>query len=690
MIPLVVVVALAIAYRNTIRAPFVLDDLPSISSNPSIRHWGTALEAPMQSTTQGRPVLNLTLALNYAISGYSVWSYHGLNLLCHAACALVLYGIVRRTLMGTLGPTAAPIAGSIALLWSIHPLDTESVTYTVQRAESLMGLFMLLTVYCFIRFASNDSKRPWTFGVLSVASCFLGMATKEVMAVAPLVVLLYDRTFVSGGYQSALRSRWRYYSSLSASWILLGILVFNGHGRGGTAGFGNGVSGWSYGVTQAYAVVHYLRLCFYPSPLIFYYGEGLVSNALSVVPEAIVLLGLLAATIFALRRDPKIGFLGAAFFLLLAPSSSFIPVVTESVAEHRMYLALIPVVAAFVLAIYRLFGALGLLVVPALAMCLGVATYGRNQDYGSALNLWRTTVRDDPQNPWAHNNLGCELDTIPGRTPDAIAEFETALRLRPEHAEAHYNLANDLRLTPERRNDAIAHYEAALRFKPDFPKAHNNLGATLIEDPARFGDAVYHYREAIRLYPEYAEAHFNLGNAWSMAKGHERDAVDEYTIALQLRPDYAEAHDGLGKELANNSATQLDAVAHLMEAIRINPGYAEAQYDLGTVLSTIPGRSDDAVAHLQEAIRLKPDYAGARNNLANIWATMPDHWEEAIAQYRMALEIQPNFAEEHYNLAAALLMRPGHEDEARSHLQAFLKSDPNNAQAQRLLESIGN
>jgi protein O-mannosyl-transferase len=688
-IPLAIVVAVIAAYGNTFQAPFVLDDLPSIVGNPSIRGWATALDAPVQSSTDGRPVLNLSFALNYMISGYSVWSYHALNVLFHAASALVLYGIVRRTLAGSLGAAAVPIAGSAALLWAVHPLDTEAVTYTVQRAESLMGLFMLLTLYCFIRFTEGDPRGRRVFGVLSIVSCLLGMATKEVMVAAPLVVWIYDRAFVAGSFRAALRSRRGYYCALAASWILLGALVLGTHGRGGTAGLGNGVSSGSYLVTQARAVAHYLRLCVYPSPLVFYYGEGLVTDPLSVVPQSLLLVGLLAATVAALRRSPGLGFLGATFFLILAPSSSFVPVVTETVAEHRMYLALIPLVVAVVLAVHRLFGLRGLLVVPVAALCLGAATFARNEAYGSALGLWGATVRDDPGNPWAHNNLGCELDRVPGRAQDAMAEFETALRLRPEHADAHYNLANDLRLIPGRRDEAIAQYEAALRFDPDFPKAHNNLAAMLVEDPARLGDAIQHYRDAIRLYPGYAEAHFNLGNAWSMAQGHERDAVEEYTIALQLRPDYAEAHNNLSKVLSSDPATQAEAIAHLEEAIRINPGYAEAHYNLGTELSAVPGRTDEAVAHLREAIRLRPDYAEARNNLANIWATMPEHWEEAIGEYRMALQIQPNYAEEHFNLAQALLMRPGHEDEARAQLEAFLKLDPGNARAQQLLGSIG-
>jgi protein O-mannosyl-transferase len=687
-IPLLIVAAVLVAYGNTIWSPFVLDDLPSITENASIRSWESAFATPVQSSTYARPLLNLSLALNYRISGYSVWSYHVVNLLCHVGSALVLYGIIRRTLFGLSGARSTLIAGGAALIWAVHPLNTEAVTYTVQRAESLMGLFLLLTIYGFIRFTGDDPKRSWIFGVLSVFSCLLGMATKEVMVSAPLIVWIYDRTFVAGSFWAALCVRWKYYCALASTWIVLAFLVLGSHGRGGTAGFGAGVSVWSYLVTQAPAIVHYLRLCAYPRPLIFYYGKGLVTDPLSVVPESVVVITLLGATLWALRRNPAVGFLGASFFLVLAPSSSFVPVVTETVAEHRMYLALIPVVVIGVLAINRLFGSFGLLIVPMIALTLGAMTYSRNQAYGSAFKLWGATVRDDPMNPWAHNNLGCELDTIPGRARDAMAEYETALRLKPDHAEAHYNLANDLRLVPGQINGAIAHYEAAVKYDPNFPKAQNNLATALLDVPGRFSDSIYHYREAIRLDPGYAKAHFNLGNAWSTVPGRERDAIAEYRIALGIHPDYAEAHNALGKVLLNDPATQSEAVAHLNEAIRINPGYAEAHYNLGTVLSAVPGQTDEAIAHLREAVRLKSDYAEARNNLANLLAGVPEHWEEAIALYRTALEIHPDYAEEHYNLAVALLKQPGHEDEAKDQLRIFLKSDPENTQAQRLLASL--
>src|SRR5271170_509528 len=152
-----IVAAGLLAYRKSYGGPFVFDDPPSILYNATIRHlwpFWSVLRPPHGEgiTVGGRPVLNLSLAVNYAISGTRVWSYHALNLLIHILAGLTLFGIVRRTLerVGS-GDLARPylLGLAITLLWILHPLQTESVTYVVQRAESLMGLFYLLTLYCF-------------------------------------------------------------------------------------------------------------------------------------------------------------------------------------------------------------------------------------------------------------------------------------------------------------------------------------------------------------------------------------------------------------------------------------------------------------------------------------------------------------------------------------------------------------
>jgi hypothetical protein len=163
---LALVLAVAAAYANSLRAPFVFDDGFAIVRNATIRHLGRigdVLSPPTGFAVCARPLVNLSLAINYAISGLNPWSYHLLNVVIHALAALALFGILRRTLAG---PAAAFAAWTAALLWALHPLLTESVTFVIQRTESLMGLCYLTTLYCFIR-GARGAARPW-FGL-----CFL-------------------------------------------------------------------------------------------------------------------------------------------------------------------------------------------------------------------------------------------------------------------------------------------------------------------------------------------------------------------------------------------------------------------------------------------------------------------------------------------------------------------------------------
>ena len=213
--PLVVVAAGLLAYHNSFTGPFIFDDLPSIPENPTIRHLWPIWQplSPPQTggiTVEGRPVINLSLAINYALGGYDVRGYHVLNLTIHILAGLTLFGVVRRTLLQPrlrerFGGVANELALAVAVLWTVHPLQTESVTYIVQRAESLMGLFYLLTLYCFIR--SVESPRPRVWCGLCLTACAVGMASKEVMASAPLLVMLYDRAFISGSFREAWRRR---------------------------------------------------------------------------------------------------------------------------------------------------------------------------------------------------------------------------------------------------------------------------------------------------------------------------------------------------------------------------------------------------------------------------------------------------------------------------------------------------
>ncbi len=669
------------AYSRTFSVPALFDDDASIGGNATIRHLGTAFWPPADTSVSGRPVLNLSFAVNYALGGASLWSYHAVNLAIHVLAGLTLFGVVRRTLAPRKGRDATAIAFSAALIWIVHPLLTESVTYTIQRAESLMGLFYLLTLYCFIRGAAagGPKVRPWY--ILAVAACLLGMGTKEVMASAPLVVLLYDRTFLAGSLREALRLRRWVYAGLAATWLALAFLVVSTHGRAGTAGFGSGVPWVGYGLTQLPAIAEYLRLCFWPHPLVFDRGSALVTDIPRIAACAALIGALAAATARALKSKPAIGFLGFSFFAMLAPSSSIVPVATETMAEHRMYLPLIPVVILVVIGAYRWLGRWALPSCVAAAAALSWITWQRNEAYHSGEAIWADTVAKCPGNERAQNNLGFLLSKLPGRMDEATSHYEEALRLKPGYAQAHYNLASALLATPGRMEDAIAHLEEALRLKPDLTEAHYNLGCALETIPGRTNEAIAHYEEALRQKPDYALAHYNLGCLLQKLPGRMDGAIAQFEQALRVRPDLAEAHYNLGRALETVPGRLSEAVAHYGEALRLRPDFAEAHYSLGVALQESPGRMPEAIAQFEEALRLKPDFAQAHFSLGFALEAVPGRLDEAVAQYREALRLNPGSAEAHYNLGCVLQKLPGGTGEAVSHYQEALHLKPDYAEA---------
>ncbi len=760
---LLVLAALA-AYHNTFRVPFLFDDTPSILDNPTIRHLGDLKDVLLPGagygiTVSGRPMVNLSLALCYAMSGTHVSSYHTLNLLIHILAGLTLFGIVRRTLMeagsrepgGALSASevaprssllpapysqllrrdAAPLAFTVALLWILHPLQTEAVTYVIQRTESLMGLFFLLTFYCFIRAVS--SPRPWPWRVLTVLACLGGVGTKEVAATAPLLVFLYDRTFVTGTFREAWRRRRWLHLSLAATWVPLALLVASTEwNRGGTAGFNVGVSPWAYWFTQFEAVARYLKQALWPHPLTFEYGTFWM-GFWDAAPFALIVLPLAAATMVALLRWPVAGFLGAWFFAILAPTS-VVPGTIQMIVEHRMYLPLAAVIAGAVVGLHaalsrlpkpaaagvpprrRFWAVLRRPLLPclALALPLGLLTEQRNGLYGNDLALWRQTVAQSPASAIAQSSLGTAL-YLRNRLREAMHHYLISLHLNPNRALSHYNIAlayAALGHLPK----AVAHYQESLRINPRFYPAHYQLGLALIL-MNRPQEALAQFAETVRLMPTMAEAHYEWGVALAKA-GRLTEAVDQYQAALRLNPDFvdaecdlgaalyqlnrapeavacfqralrakpnlADAHFNLGLALARTGWTE-QATAQYAEAVRLDPAKAMAQFNLGIALAQA-GRVAEALGHLQKAVELEPAFAEAHYNLGVAFAKT-SRLTEAVDQYQAALRLRPDYASAHYNLGHALLQLH-RVTEARQHFEAALRIDPHFEPAREMLERL--
>ena len=547
-----------VAYCSSFRGPFIFDDLAAIRDNPD---FGGASNLQYSSTTlTARPVLWFSFKVDYALAGQSVEAYHVTNLLIHLTAGLLLFGIVRRNLMRTqtwgkrFVDSAPWLAGAVAGIWLVHPLTTAAVTYIVQRAETLAAMFYLLVIYCLIR--SADSGRAvvvWSAG--TIIACALGIMTKETLATAPLIALIYDRTFLAGSFAAALKTRRWLYAGLAATWGILAVVVIQGQGRGNTIGFNLGISPIQYALTQLGVIAHYIRLVFWPRGLVLTATDWPVARHWNQVgaPGLLVAL-LLVATLVAFWKWPRLGFLLAWFFLILAPSSSIVPIVTEIEADHRAYLPLAGLVALGVVGGWlfaQRWHATRLLI--ALAPCviaiLITLTILRNNDYQTPTLIWADNVAKRP-NAWsAWSGYGQVLGVIALHCPPQSQEQKLAaaravpvLRRAFELSPGKYlylaalNLSTMLE-TAGYEQESERFDAQLIRQFPDRSAEMHRRRAEHRLDRRDLDGARADFEAAIAVDPNDTEAHYYLGMIMQATRDY-KGALAQYQRVLQLQPHY--------------------------------------------------------------------------------------------------------------------------------------------------------
>jgi tetratricopeptide (TPR) repeat protein len=698
--PFVVVLAV---YYGALRAPFVFDDRPAIERNESIRRlWPLTvpLSPPVTAAgATGRPITNLSLALDHAAHGLDPRGYHLTNLLLHGLAGALLWQLLRRALAKTsLAPQRETVAAGATLLWLLHPLQTETVVCVIQRNEILVAISLLAVLLALERAAS---PRPRGAVLIAAIAALAGVASKEVMAVAPMLTLLYDRTFLAGSFAAAWQRRRGFHLSVAAAWLPLAAFVA-GHGqRAGTAGFGLGTSAWDYLVMQCAALATYARLVLWPHPLVLDYGPNLTTSLAAVMPEALLVLLLLAGTVVALRIRPTVGFAAAAVFTLLAPSSSFIPLTTQPIAEHRMYLPLAALAALAAAAAVRLPSRLARPALAVGAIALGLTTLTRVGHYASEESIWRDTVAKRPDNARAHASLAGVLART-GRLPEALTHFATAVSLQPDYADARNDYGAALGQAG-RDLDALAEHAAAVRLKPDDPTLRLNLALALLRldrpaearphlerllshEPrfaaalaalgqaalleARFPEAIRHLNAARELQPRDALTAFHLGLAWQGQSG-DPAALPYLQEAATLAPERAEIR--LACASALQAAGQREAAAeHYAAAVRLRPDAPEISYNLGALLLDL-GRAEAASLAFKAAVSTRPDWIPARHNLALALMRL-DRPAEAATHYAEIARLEPSAVTLH-NLALALAAA-GHTADAIAADDRALQLDP--------------
>ncbi len=561
----IVVFATVIAYHNSFHGEFDFDDNSSIVENPLVQTLAPkCFPDTSNSTVAGRPVVLYTFCINYALGGLDVVGYHVVNLLIHIGAACLIFAIIRRTLIepvfqGEFDRSAVWLATIIATLWAVHPLNTEAVTFTVQRAESMAALFYLLVIYCLIR--SDKGHRVWQ--TMAVIACVLGLGCKEILATAPVVALLYDRTFLAGSFRSAIQKRWKLYAGLAATWIVLLLLILSTNGRGVTVGFNQGISATQYFRTQLGAIAHYLRLAFWPTQLVFSeYGWPIAKHWSEIGIGGWITLILGFATLIALRYSPILGFLGAWFFLILAPSSSFVPIVTEVVAEHRMYLPLVAVVTLVTVLFWNLLRRIGLELLMAVAVLfagigLTRSTILRNDIYRTPLSLWQDVVDKLPDNGQGYANLAFvylkQSQAFPIGSPEGME--------RGKVSEKYYYLTLHCPhpwLDRTEMGLALATFQAG-----EFERAENYCTELIARKPDavaeltalrgqcrihlnKWADAKNDFLVYVKLHPDDLQIHFELGKL-SEQLGDWNEAQRQFQAALNLDPNSLPALQELQK-----------------------------------------------------------------------------------------------------------------------------------------------
>ncbi|MGC4084477.1 MAG: tetratricopeptide repeat protein [Vicinamibacterales bacterium] len=611
--PIALIVAVGVAaYVNAPGHPFLFDDGGAIVDNQTIRSlWTSLLGGPDQFPTAGRPLLNASFALNYALGALEPWGYHAINLALHVLCATVLFALVSRVLRLPRMPVFLKgqelgFATALALLWVVHPLNSEIVNYATQRSEAMMALVLLATLYCGVR-AITAAAQTWWYGA-SIVACAAGMACKESMVVAPVLMLLLDATFISGGLLSAVRARPAYYAGLFATEILLALLIAGGP-RSNSAGFSSGVSPWTYLLDQAPLIVHYLRLAVWPVGLVFDYGEPTLRTLGDVWPAAAAVLALIAATVVAWFRVPAIAFLGTWFFITLAPTSSVLPIATEVGAERRMYLPLIAVLAAILVAAVRLMRGIGdprtrrsvALGATAIACVACVSlTLVRNGEYATGIGIWQSVVDRRPTGR-AHYMLGRELGAV-GRRDEAIAQYRLGL---DTSADAHYGMAFEL-AAEGRHQEAVEYYRNFIRLKPldgNVPRAYHNLGRSLMA-LGRADEAAAAFRDTLARKASDKDATAGLADAL-FATQHWSESVTAYADYLRIAPGDPAALFGMGLALAK-LARFGDARDAFASVVNLQPANVAAHVNLASALANT-GQIADAVREFRRAAELEPD-----------------------------------------------------------------------------------
>ena len=624
----------------------------------------------------------ITFALNYGFNNYDVFGYHIVNITIHILSGFFLYLFVATTLklpaIQSRYKQPNLIAFFAALIWLVHPIQTQSVIYIVQRTNSLAAMLFILSIlfYAYARLTENNQKK-WLWLIASVLTWLLSLGCKQITAILPLFVFLYEWYFFRDLSKVWLKRSLKYLLITGAFFMLL-FLIYTDFSPWEKIQGLHDYAQHEFTITQRLltqfrVVIYYISLIFFPLPsrlnldYDFILSQSLI-NPISTLLSLIAIIGLIALALYLAKKDRLISFCILWFFGNHLIESSILPLAI--IFEHRNYLPSMMVCVIPVVLAYRYIKPdwikIGLL--SAVIVGLSVWTYQRNRVWENKITLWSDVVKKSPGKARPHFNLGAAFSEQK-RDGEAIPQYQRALEINPDLAEPHINLGEAL----ERHGkieEAAEQYRAALKIEPDLAEAHNNMGA-ILEKQGKTVEAIRFYQNALKIRPHYASAHFGLANAL-VAKGKVDEAIRHYYLAIKFKPAYAEAQSNLGNIFLNLGENE-KAIEHYIAALQIDPNMVEAHSNLGIALMQ-GGKIEAAISQFQKALQLNPDFITAENNLKRALAIRKE-LETEISRLQELLRNDPENFELHFQLGN-LYFRKGEQRQAKQQYNRALQLNP--------------
>jgi len=693
-------------YSNTIDAPFHFDDRHTILENPIIQvtTFSEIGKAGFKSSPT-RPVAFISFALNYYFHQHDLKGYHIVNIIIHILNGFLLFLFIKKTLdITSATPENSPkmeflspvfTAFFVVLVWLVHPLHTQSVTYIVQRLNSMAAMFYLLSFLLYIkgrnyqracanqtprtetgqmpksdspsknRNTSSDSRLPVPGLYFSGAALawMLALGCKQTAAALPFFIFFYEWYFFQNLSKDWLKRHLKYVFGICFLFCFIAFIYLGFNPLEKIKSIGD-YAHKEFSFTerlfsQFRVVIYYLSLLFYPHPsrLNVDYDFPLSHSLIDPLTTLLSFFTIIGLTGFAGHLAKKNRLLSFCIFWFLGNlviESSVIPLAV--IFEHRTYMpSMLACLLVIMLAVqyirpnWLLFSVFGIVVVT-----FSVWTYERNRVWGDPVTLWKDCVKKSPQKVRPHFNLGVRLEDK-GFFKDAIHYYSETLRLDPAYSKAHYNLANML-LKENRKAEAINHFSEALKIKPDYSKAHINLANVLTEE-GKLKEAIPHFSEALRLEPNNPKAHHNLGLLY-VRTGRLTEAITHFSKAVQLDPENLNMRNSLKRALFTRD--KIKAAIRKTERELDFDKNPDLYNRLGNLYNNL-GESTTAVKYYKKALSIQPDFPPALNSLAILYVSKMEY-DQALPLFKQIIDIVPDHAGTYYNIACIYAVQKKIED----------------------------